>query len=66
VWRFEEMPRMGRPKVDDPKLNKVTIRFSEEEYSQLEAYADQHDLKKSQVLMKAFKEMIQRESKKSR
>ena len=60
------MPRMGRSAVDDPKRNKVTIRFSSEEYAMLESYADQHDLKKSQVLMKAFKEMIQRESKKSK
>lgn len=60
------MPRMGRPPVEDPKRNKVTVRFSGEDYAMLESYADQHDPTKSQVLLKAFQDFIRRESKKSK
>ena len=44
------MAKMGRPKSDDPKEYRVTIRFSNAERKLLEAYAEKHDLTKVQVL----------------
>ena len=55
------MPRTGRPKGDNPKRDRVTIRFSEEQISQLEAYADKYHLMKSQVLIKCFDELLRQE-----
>ena len=44
------MAKMGRPKSDDPKEYRVTVRFSNAERMLLEAYAEEHGLTKVQVL----------------
>ena len=44
------MAKMGRPKSDDPMNYRFTIRFSNAEQKQLEAYAEKYDLTKGQVL----------------
>ena len=41
------MAKMGRPKSDDPMNYRFTIRFSNAEQKQLEAYAEKYDLKAS-------------------
>ena len=46
------MAKMGRPKSDDPMNYRFTIRFSNAEQKQLEAYAEKYDLTKGQVLKK--------------
>lgn len=38
------MAKMGRPKSDDPMNYRFTIRFSNAEQKQLEAYAEKYDL----------------------
>lgn len=35
------MAKMGRPKIEKPKANKISIRFTDEEYEQLKKRADQ-------------------------
>jgi len=55
------MPRMGRPKVDDPREYRVNLRFSTEQKALLEAYCEKHHLKKAQALMMAFVEMIRQD-----
>ena len=35
------MAKMGRPKAEKPKANKISIRFTDEEYEQLKKRADQ-------------------------
>lgn len=45
------MAKMGRPKSDDSKEYRVTIRFSNAERKLLEAYAEKCDLTKVQVLL---------------
>ena len=57
------MPRTGRPPVENPKNDRITVRFSTEQLSQLEAYADKYHLKKAQVLMKGFEELLRQEEK---
>ncbi len=55
------MPRTGRPKVDDPREYRVNLRFSKEQRALLEAYAEKHHLKKTQVLMKGFEELLRQD-----
>lgn len=55
------MPRRdgaGRPKLDDPKSNKVSMRLSGEELKRFEAYAKRHGLSKADTLRRAVDELI--------
>ena len=54
------MAKMGRPKSDEPKEYRVTVRFSNAEKQQLEAYAEERGLTKVQVL-KAGLELLYRQ-----
>lgn len=58
------MVKMGRPKSDDPMNYRFTIRFSNAEQKQLEAYAEKYDLTKGQVLKKGL-ELLYRQDKHS-
>lgn len=62
------MAKMGRPKSDDPMNYRFTIRFSirfsNAEQKQLEAYAEKYDLTKGQVLKKGL-ELLYRQDKHS-
>lgn len=58
------MPRRegaGRPKLDDPKANKVSMRLSNVELARFEAYAVKHGLSKADTLRKAVNEMLKRD-----
>jgi len=58
------MPRRegaGRPKMDDPKVNKVSMRLSNEELKQFEAYAAKYGLSKADTLRKAVEELLKRD-----
>lgn len=57
------MPRMGRPKVDDLREYRVNLRLSTEEKALLEAYSEKHHLKKTQVFMKGFYELLKKDEK---
>ena len=63
------MPRRegaGRPKLDDPKSNKVSMRLTSEELAKFEAYAEKHNLSKANVLRKAVNELFERDEKKKK
>ena len=51
------MAKMGRPKLDDPGEQRVSVRFSEEQMKRLVAYCERFHMGKSQVLMKGFEEL---------
>lgn len=51
----------GRPKVDDLRDFRVNLRLSTEEKALLEAYAEKHHLKKTQVFMKGFYELLEQD-----
>ena len=44
----------GRSAVEEPKIKKTEVRFSETQDKQLNEYAVKYNLTKSQVLMKTF------------
>lgn len=58
------MANRGRPVSNNPRSVKVDIRMTEEEKSLLDAYANEYNLTKTQVLVKAFNEMMKREARK--
>ena len=55
------MADYGRPKLDDPRNFRVSLRFSKEQKARLEAYCEKHHLKKAQVLMKGFEELLRQD-----
>ena len=52
---------VGRPKLEDPKANKVSMRLSNEELARFEAYATIHGLSKADTLRKAVDELLKRD-----
>lgn len=48
------MAKMGRPPVEFPKLNKVTIRMSDEDYAKLIEYNSKHNQTMTDTLSQAF------------
>lgn len=48
------MAKVGRPKVDNPKQHKVTIRMSDEEYVKLMEYNQKHDQTITETMSEAF------------
>lgn len=55
------MAKMGRPKVDDPREYRVTLRLSSAERKLLEAYAEKHKLTKAQVLKRGLEEIYRQD-----
>ena len=56
-----KMPRRegaGRPRMADPRANKVSMRLSGEELKRFEAYAVSHGLSKADTLRRAVEELL--------
>ena len=45
-----ETKKMGRPKVDDPKVKNIQVRFAEGEYAKIRECADKNDLTITQLV----------------
>lgn len=52
------MAKMGRPKVETPKSNKVTIRFTDAEYAQLKKCAEKNNQTVAQTIRTGVKDII--------
>lgn len=52
------MPRTGRPKIEKPLDQKISIRFTQEEYSILVEYAQNHNMAVTQVIRLCLQESI--------
>ena len=50
------MAKMGRPKAENPKSSKITIRFTDDEFEQLRKRADQKD----QTITETIREGVRR------
>ena len=57
------MAKAGRPKIDNPKLHKVTIRMSDEDYSKLMEYNRTHDQTITETMSEAFDMFIKKKAK---
>jgi hypothetical protein len=53
-----KMPRTGRPKSEKPLDQKISIRFTQEEYSILVEYAQNHNMAVTQVIRLCLQENI--------
>lgn len=51
----------GRPKMENPKANKVSMRLSDGDLARFEAYAKKHGLSKADTLRKAVEELLERD-----
>lgn len=45
---------MARPKSDDPMMQKIGVRFTDEEMELLNAYSEKYNLARAQVLRKGL------------
>ena len=45
---------MARPKSDNPMMQKIGVRFTDEEMELLNAYSEKHNLARAQVLRKGL------------
>lgn len=59
------MAKMGRPAVDSPKLKKVTIRMSDEDYQKLIEYNEKHEQTLTETMSAAFNLLMEQEEKKA-
>lgn len=49
------MAKMGRPKTEDPRTNKISVRLTDEEHKVLIEYAERNSMSKTD----AFKQGLQ-------
>lgn len=52
------MAKMGRPKVDDPRRNKVLVRFTDAEFQKLKECAEKENLTITETVRLGLKEML--------
>ena len=54
--------KMGRPKLDEPKIKPVQVRFSETEFEKLKECAANHNMTITQLVRKAAVEITEPKS----
>lgn len=55
------MAKMGRPRSENPKQNILTLRVTNQERDEIQAYARLHNISVAQTLLDAFRLMVQEE-----
>lgn len=55
------MARTGRPRLDNPRSRGTFIRLTEDEYTELISYANNHNLTITQTLVEGFR-LLQKEN----
>ena len=48
------MAKVGRPKIENPKINKISVRLSDEEHEKLIEFAKEHSMTKAEVFKKGL------------
>ena len=48
------MAKVGRPKIENPKVNKISVRLSDEEHEKLIEFAKEHSTTKAEALKKGL------------
>ncbi len=56
------MPPVGRPKVDNPKSNRFSIRLDKETERKLKAYCKQHNFTKGEAIRKGIHLLLDKEA----
>ena len=52
--------KLGRPKSDNPKSNRITIRLDNETYEMLERYCKKKQIEKSEAIRKGIKHLVEK------
>ena len=52
------MAKMGRPKAENPKKNKVMVRFDDEEFRKLKKCATKNNLTITETVRKGVEQML--------
>lgn len=55
------MAKMGRPKVEKPKQNRVSFRLDDVEFERLKAYSAKHDQTITQTLLLGVQELYKKD-----
>lgn len=58
------MAQMGRPKLDEPMVHKVSVRFNEKEYQRLKAYAEKINKTMTEALKDGIELLYEKDSQK--
>lgn len=51
--------KMGRPKVDEPRSERINVRFTEEEMKKIKVCAEKNDLTVTQLVRKCALDMVE-------
>ena len=51
--------KMGRPKVDEPRSERINVRFTEEEMNKIKVCAEKNDLTVTQLVRKGALDMAE-------
>ena len=51
--------KMGRPKVDEPRSERINVRFTEEEMKKIKVCAEKNDLAVTQLVRKGALDMAE-------
>lgn len=51
--------KMGRPKVDEPRSERINVRFTEEEMKKIKVCAEKNDLTVTQLVRKGALNMAE-------
>ena len=62
IWRCRILANRGRPKSDDPKDERITVRFTDEEYQLLKECADNSNQTIAQFIREAVKDKLTKDS----
>ena len=52
------MAKMGRPKVEEPRRNKVMVRFTDKEFQKLKECAENFNLTITETIRKGVEKML--------
>lgn len=54
-------PRTGRPKLDDPKVNRTSVNLDREMLERLEAYCSEHQITKGEAIRRGIHLLLEKE-----
>lgn len=57
------MAVMGRPRVDEPKDKRVSMRVNEKDYNEIMAYAKDHNLTVAELIKEAVNQYMDEKNK---
>ncbi len=57
------MAKMGRPRLATPRSERVFIRLTKDEHTDITEYASNHDLTITQTLVQGFNKLREQENK---